>query len=299
MAVANSPQVDVLQVDDDPDFAEMAAEFVTREDPQFTIEIASSVTAGLDRFVQNGGFDCVISDYEMPGQDGIEFLKTVRERNPDLTFILYTGKGSEEIASEAISAGATDYLQKEDGTDQYAVLANRARNPVKLYRAEHEASRTRSRLQAIAENSNDVIITSDAQSRIQFVNGAVEELLGYSPSEVTGTSLTALMPERHRENHLSALDRYLETGERANDWRNVEFDVLHRAGHEVPVSISYGEFEEDGEQRFVGIIRDITARKSYETDWRRRSKNTGRSSNRSSPGSTSSAPIRVCQSAIL
>jgi PAS domain S-box-containing protein len=74
------------------------------------------------------------------------------------------------------------------------------------------------------------------------------------------------MPERHREDHLSAFNRYLETGERANDWRNVEFEVLHRDGHEVPVSISYGEFEEDGEQRFVGIIRDITAWKAHESE---------------------------------
>jgi DNA-binding NtrC family response regulator len=54
----------------------------------------------------------------MPGVDGLEFLASVREEYPDLPFILFTGKGSEEIASEAISRGVTDYLQKETGTDQ-------------------------------------------------------------------------------------------------------------------------------------------------------------------------------------
>ncbi len=52
-------------------------------------------------------------------QDGIEFLEAVREGHRDLPFILYTGKGSEEVASDAISAGVTDYLQKGSGTDQY------------------------------------------------------------------------------------------------------------------------------------------------------------------------------------
>lgn len=66
----------------------------------------------------------------MPGQNGIEFLETDREEYPNLPFILYTGKGSEEVASDAISAGATDYLQKGSGTDQYQLLANRTPNAV-------------------------------------------------------------------------------------------------------------------------------------------------------------------------
>ncbi len=62
----------------------------------------------------------------MPGQDGIEFLESVRAIDEKLPFILFTGKGSEEVASEAISAGVTDYLQKHQGTDQYTMLANRS-----------------------------------------------------------------------------------------------------------------------------------------------------------------------------
>lgn len=64
----------------------------------------------------------------MPGMNGIEFLESVRAIDEDLPFILFTGKGSEEVASEAISAGVTDYLQKQSGTDQYTILANRITN---------------------------------------------------------------------------------------------------------------------------------------------------------------------------
>jgi len=99
----------ILHVDDDPDFAEMAATFLEREDDRFDIDIATSADEGIIR-LSNADFDCVVSDYEMPGQSGIEFLETVRENDPSLPFILYTGKGSEEIASDAISAGVTDYL---------------------------------------------------------------------------------------------------------------------------------------------------------------------------------------------
>ena len=96
-------RIRALHVDDDPEFAEMVATFLEREDDQFDITTATSADEGLTCLSANE-FDCVVSDYEMPGQSGIEFLEAVREEYPALPFILYTGKGSEEIASDAISA---------------------------------------------------------------------------------------------------------------------------------------------------------------------------------------------------
>ena len=113
----------VLHVDDDPDLADMVAAFLEREDDRITVRTAPSARDGLDLLTEHE-VDCIVSDHDMPGQNGIEFLRAVRKERPNLPFILYTGKGSEEVASDAISAGVTDYLQKESNTDQYAVLAN-------------------------------------------------------------------------------------------------------------------------------------------------------------------------------
>ncbi|MFB6206231.1 MAG: response regulator, partial [Haloglomus sp.] len=147
-----SEVIRVLHVDDEPDFADMAAAFVGREDDRFDTETATSASEGLDRLSSND-FDCVVSDYDMPGQNGIEFLEAVREEHGDLPFILYTGKGSEEVASDAISAGVTDYLQKESGTGQYPVLANRIRNAVEKSRAQTELADREKRLNLFFEES--------------------------------------------------------------------------------------------------------------------------------------------------
>jgi len=114
---------------------DLTTELLEREDDRFTIETAATAGEGLDRLANNS-YDCVVSDYETPGAFGIEFLEAVREQYPGLPFVLFTGKGSEEVASEAISAGVADYLRKQPDTDQYTLLANRITGAVARYRAE-------------------------------------------------------------------------------------------------------------------------------------------------------------------
>ncbi|WP_418284962.1 PAS domain S-box protein [Halorubrum sp. DTA46] len=252
-------QIRVLHVDDDPDLADLAASFLEREDDRIAVETATDATAGLSA-LDDREIDCVVSDHDMPGRNGIEFLRLVRERNPDLPFILYTGKGSEAVASDAISAGVTDYLQKGGGTEQYEILANRIADAVEKRRFEREAERTRAHLQAITAHSMDGIVTIDASGTIRFANPAVERLFGYDPNDLVGKPLGRLMPERKRDAYGRGLERFLETDNRSLDWSNVEFSGRHHDGHEIPLSISFGEFEEDGEKRFVGMLRDVTER---------------------------------------
>src|SRR6056297_2142390 len=92
----------VLLVDDEPDVASVTSIHLERHIDDVATETVTDGEAALERF--SADVDCVVSDFEMPGMDGLALLRAVRDRDPDVPFILFTARGSEEIASEAISA---------------------------------------------------------------------------------------------------------------------------------------------------------------------------------------------------
>ena len=194
MSVAESREVSVLHVDDEAAFTDLVATFLEREDERLAVVTEQSAADGLAA-LDGGDIDCIVSDYQMPGTDGIEFLEAVREEHPDLPFILFTGKGSEEVASEAISAGVTDYLQKGGGTDQYTVLANRIQNAVARHRAEQQAERGFHAL----ETAREGISLLDEAGYFTYVNDAFCEIVGYDREDLVGEHWELLYPEEDIE----------------------------------------------------------------------------------------------------
>jgi PAS domain S-box-containing protein len=182
----------VLHVDGDADLIELTATFLERHNDSFRVLTAATVDDAL-ACLETDGIDCIVSDYEMPERNGLEFLRAVREREPTVPFILFTGKGSEAIASEAISAGVTDYLQKGRGTKQYAVLANRIENAV----SRHDAERMVKRAYGAMDAAREGIALLDEDGYVQYANQAYAEITGYERSALVGSHWERLYPDGH------------------------------------------------------------------------------------------------------
>ena len=127
------------------------------------------------------------------------------------------------------------------------------------------ASHEQSRLRAVVDTAVDGVILINAQGIILMFNPACERLFGYAPFEVIGRNVKMLMPEPYQSNHDTFLRNYLSTGERQIIGIGREVLGRKRSGATFPMDLSVAEAEEDGHPIFVGIIRDLTERKSAET----------------------------------
>ncbi|WP_158056498.1 hybrid sensor histidine kinase/response regulator [Halorussus halophilus] len=185
----------VLLVDDDTVVAEMAATYLKRANDRIEVVVESGPTSALDRVTGDEQIDCVVSDYDMPESNGLEFLDGVRQSDPDLPFILFTGKGSEEIASEAISAGVTDYLQKGTETEQYEVLANRVENAVTQHHAQVEVRETKQKIEALHDVATQAVACTSAQDIYDLAVEAAEETLAFDLCAVDVVEGGELVPQ--------------------------------------------------------------------------------------------------------
>ncbi|WP_267162888.1 PAS domain S-box protein [Halovenus salina] len=247
----------VLHVDDDPSLLELTSELLESEDNRLVLETATSADKGLDQ-IGDRPPDCIVSDYDMPGKNGIEFLQAVRETHPDLPFILFTGKGSESVASDAMAAGVTDYLQKGSGTEQYELLANRITNAVQAQRATQEATR-QEELMRLTEFAGDTGGWElDLETEELTLTDGTRRLINLSPDDSLGLeeAIDLYHPD-DRDEVRAALDQAAETGEQVQGtWR-----VRPNEGEQRLLDVTVTPVRSNGDITTLrGAVNDITER---------------------------------------
>jgi CheY-like chemotaxis protein len=124
----------ILYVDDDPTLLDIGKLFLEGS-VDFSVTTILSASEGI-RLLEKEKFDAIISDYQMPDMDGIQFLIELRKNFGKIPFILFTGRGREEVVIEAINSGVDFYLQKggKPGA-QFAELSHKIKNEVEHHRA--------------------------------------------------------------------------------------------------------------------------------------------------------------------
>jgi len=189
--------ISVIYVDDEPALLDIAQLFLERS-RGFSV---STVTSGKEalEMLSSCEFDAVLSDFQMPEMDGIEFLKQVRFRNPSPPFILFTGKGREEIIIQVINNGATFYIQKGgDPKSQFAELAHKIRQAVAAVRAETALRQSEMLHKTIFKTSPDAIALTNTDVILSYASPAAIRLFDLSSeNEALGTPLFDwIVPEK-------------------------------------------------------------------------------------------------------
>ncbi|RQG90752.1 PAS domain-containing response regulator [Natrarchaeobius chitinivorans] len=253
---AQTEPIQVLLVDDDQQLLNLTETFLERISNQIQVIKETDVNSGVEA-VENRELDCVVSDYDMPKSNGLDFLKQIREDYSDLPFILFTGKGSEEIASDAISAGVTDYLQKGGGKDKYTVLANQIENLVGKYRAEQEVYRG---FKAMNSAQEGIGILNDSGEYV-YLNQSYAEIYNTKPEQLLGEHWEQLYPEEEAEKFRNDILPILK---KTGVWKG-EAVGLSKDGERVPEEVAMTQLENGGH---VCVIRDLTEEKKREKELR-------------------------------
>ncbi|MFB6300263.1 MAG: response regulator [Halobacteriales archaeon] len=176
MASRGRDEICLLLVDDDSEQLALADDRLADELDQVDIRTATDPQEALS-VLETDSIDCVVSDYRMPDRDGLSLLSELRAADNDIPFILFTGEGSEEIASDAIAAGVTDYVQK-GGPEVYELLANRIENA--LDRHHH-----RRRIKALHEVAHDLETLDSAMAVYERAVSAARDILGFETGNIS------------------------------------------------------------------------------------------------------------------
>ncbi|MFC7027361.1 response regulator [Halomicroarcula sp. GCM10025710] len=182
-------RLSILHVDDDADLRDLVKLQLEREENaiECTVRTEGCPQQALDLIRDpETAFDCVISDYNMPAMNGIEFLRAVRDSHPELPVLLFSGEETADIAAEIVEAGLTDYLRKGYGLDQYTMLIRRVSHAVESDGA----------FDSEMETELDGVGVVGRDEHFDDVDDTYASMYGYSADELTGKHWTEPTPTR-------------------------------------------------------------------------------------------------------
>jgi PAS domain S-box-containing protein len=250
----------VLHVDDESSLLRIAKQCLEMQG-SFLVDTASSVEEASEK-LKKETYDAVVCDYKMPGKDGLEFLKELRQSGNTIPFLIFTGKGREEVAIRALNLGADQYLYKSgDPETVYCELAYAIRRTAERKRAETALKALGEKYKRLFESAVEGILVNESDGKVSSLNQAAAKILGYSsPKELIGKPAVELYADP--ESRARLLQELMEKGyvkERELTWRKKDGTLI-----EILASVTVQKDEKGNMLRTEGIIRDITEKKRAE-----------------------------------
>jgi PAS domain S-box-containing protein len=255
--------IKVLLIDDEPELLDISRHFLQMS-KDLSVQTCDSGSEALE-VLARAPFDVIVSDYQMARMDGLQLLRRLRESGNETRFILFTGKGREDVAVTALNLGATFYLQKGgDVRAQFAELANMIRRAAESARSERLLRESESKFRGYIENAPEGVAVADREGRYLEVNKAFCAMTGYGESELVGASLGLLDPNAPNENAPSRFLDLVAAGSGSHEGPYRRKDGSIRYWHIDAASLDDG--------RLIGFHIDVTQRKELIDDmlWRER-----------------------------
>ncbi|MCQ8894254.1 MAG: PAS domain S-box protein [Methanolinea sp.] len=200
----------ILLVDDDVSLQDLIKKFLEREE-EIQVDTTLSGSEALEKLGRDR-YDAIVLDYELPGMNGIDFLRLVKNRGDDIPVIIFTGRGREEVAIKALNYGADYYLQKKgDPRTNFLELLYMVREAVRRHTAKRVLMESERRFREALLNSHLIAFQLDRELLITFCNDFFLSVTGWKREDLEGKPFIDTLvppPEQHKTAQLfrSAMD---------------------------------------------------------------------------------------------
>jgi PAS domain S-box-containing protein len=231
----------------------------------FEIDTALSVDEAFKK-MEKQNFDAIVSDYEMPLKSGLDFLRELREQSIDTPFILFTGKGREEVVVKALNLGADRYINKNGSAETvYCELAHAINKTVEQKKSRQMHAKSESKYRMLVEKSlQGIIIVKLNPVKLAFANDAMGKTLGYSTQELMSLSAEGIMSLVHGEDRADFFTHIRKRLQGEQENSSYEFRALRKDGSTIWLNCLADGVEYDGQPAAQGMFIDITERKKTE-----------------------------------
>ncbi|MHB8165012.1 MAG: response regulator [Methanoregula sp.] len=258
-----APAIRLLYVDDEPTLLEVGKLFL-ETGGDCVVDTLESAKEALER-LNTKEYDAIISDYQMPDMDGIQFLIEVRTSFGQIPFILFTGRGREEVAIKALNAGADFYLQKGgEPKSQFVELIHKVRQAVRRSNAERALWENEIRYRTLFQNALDIIRILDRDGIITYDSLSSEKILGYPYGSLIGKNAFDYIHPDDLQRVKNDLD---EAHRKENDGIPTEFRTKKENGDYLWVeSVAVNLLGVEGVDGIVVTTRPISERKRAEEE---------------------------------
>ena len=249
----------VLYVDDEPGLLGIGKLFLEKGEA-FVVDTLTSAIAALDQ-LKKARYDAIVSDYQMPDMDGITFLKQLKASGNTIPFIIFTGKGREEVVIEALNEGADFYLQKGgDPRAQFTELSHKIRAAVGRKMADMALRESEEKYRHLIDNSNEAIVVAQ-DGMLKLVNHRAIEFTGYSEQELLATSFSSFI---HPDDRALVVERYQRRMKGEALPSRYRFRLNSKDGNSRWVEIGVVLIDWDERPATLNFLNDITERKIAE-----------------------------------
>ncbi|HVU32399.1 MAG TPA: response regulator [Opitutaceae bacterium] len=249
----------ILHLEDSDADAELIENVLRREWPDLSMWRVYQED-DYEAALRHGGFDLILSDYSLPGFDGLSALAAARQQRPEVPFLFLSGTIGEERAVEALKRGATDYILKDRPSRLLAAIRQAlafVSESSRRMRAEESVREQASLL----DKARDAIIATNLDLRIMYWNASAERMYGLRAVDVIGRRLDGIGLGYDPGRFAGARAEVLTKGE----WRG-DFRVQTSRGTAVIVESTWSLVcEPDGRPRSIlAIDTDVTERRKLE-----------------------------------